>query len=94
MLVSLQPSAVMQVCVSGSIQVECGMVGMVKARDRCFAVTLERVGGDEGGHRQLMARCNSETESESKKEESTDNKVALAGINLPHTAGLSWPAGL
>lgn len=59
--------------------------GLSKLGTGAFAVTLERVGGDEGGHRQLMARCNGETESESKKEESTDNKVALAGINLPHT---------
>ncbi len=94
MLFSLQPTAVGQVCVSVFILGECGMARIVKARDRCFC-RHSRVGGrDEGGHRQLMARCNGETESESKKEESTDNKVALASINLPHTAGLSWPAGL
>lgn len=47
-----------------------------------------------GRHRQLMARYYGETDSESKKEKSGDNKVALVGINLPHAAGLSGPAGL
>lgn len=51
------------------------------------SVTLER------GSRQLIVGPNGEAESEREKEESDDNKVALPGINLPHTAGLSGPAG-
>lgn len=78
------------------------MVWVVMARGRCFCTSPDishskaRVGGDgDGGrHRQLMARCYGETDSESKKEKSVDNKVALVGINLPHAAGLSGPAGL
>lgn len=36
-----------------------------------------------------MAGWSGQAESAREKEESDDNKVALAGINLPHTAGLS-----
>lgn len=73
---------------------------VVMAGGRCFCTTPNirhsnaRVGGDGGRRRQLMARCYGETDSESKKEKSGDNKVALVGINLPHAAGLSGPAGL
>lgn len=75
-----------------SVLGECSKGKVVKAKGRCLCtppLCIRHWGEREGGSRQLMAGWSSQAESASGKEESDDNKVALASINLPHTAGLS-----